>query len=394
VQQRIDATKPSDVVDAVRAGRPLAVEGSGSKRGYGRPVQADAVLSTKGISGIRLYQPDELVLTAWAGTPLDEIVAALAEKHQHLAFEPPLSSALLGGGTIGGIIAANLSGPRRPTAGAARDHFLGFTAVNGLGEEFKGGGKVVKNVTGYDLPKLMAGSMGTLAVLTEVTLKVLPAPEKQRTVLVPVGDLDGAYKCLHDALHSAFEVDGAALLPADAAARSEVDMVRAPGCMLAALRLTGSPVSVADRCAALRASIEGPSEELHSARSRILWGEIANVAPLLPQPANVVLRASVMPDYGTTVIGEMGLDSGWLMDWGGARIWIARPDASDEGKLGFIAYDDGGGDVAMVRAPDNVRSDPDYDPLPSDAPEPLTRRVKAAFDPHGILNPGRMFPGI
>ncbi len=201
--QRIQPESTQDIVDTVRshaeARRPLAIEGSGSKSGLGRPVDAEALLSVRGLSGITSYQPDELVLTAWSGTPMREIWDALAEKRQHLAFEPA-ASALYGSGneagTLGGVLASNLSGPRRPSAGAARDHFLGFTAVNGLGEEFKAGGKVVKNVTGYDLPKLLAGSMGTLAVLLEVTVKVLPAPEKQRTVIVPVPDVATGHRCL------------------------------------------------------------------------------------------------------------------------------------------------------------------------------------------------------
>jgi glycolate oxidase FAD binding subunit len=389
--QRIDITTPSEVVEVVRAavdsGKPLAIEGSGSKSGYGRPVDADATLSLNGLSGIRDYQPDELVLTAWAGTPLSEIVAALTEKRQHLAFEPALSNALLGGGTIGGIIATNLAGPRRPTAGAARDHFLGFTAVNGLGEEFKAGGKVVKNVTGYDLPKLLAGSMGTLAVLLEVTVKVLPAPEKQRTVIVPVADAATGHRCLIAASQEAFEVDGAAVLPAEVAARSDVDLVRAPGGMLAALRLTGSPVSVADRCAALRASIALPSEELHTARSVALWKEIGDVAPLVSGDA--VWRVSVPSAAGARVAAELA-QGDWLMDWGGGRMWLTRrdPSAEDAARVRKIVAAVGG-HATLVHGPESLRRA--IDVFAMEAPAALVKRVKASFDPHCIFNPGRMY---
>ena len=312
--QRLQPAAASEIVDIVRASadarRPLAIEGSGSKRGLGRPVVAEQVLSLRGLSGIRVYQPDELVLTAWSGTPMREIADALVEKRQCLAFEPGLGAGLDDGsnesGTIGGVLACNLSGPRRPSAGAARDHFLGFTAVNGLGEEFKAGGKVVKNVTGYDLPKLLAGSMGTLAVMLEVTVKVLPAPEKQRTVIVPVADTAAGHGCLITQLKDAFEIDGAALLPAAAAARSRVDLVRAPGSALAALRLSGSPVSVADRCTALRGALGMPSEELHTARSQALWSEIGEVAPLLPQAAGVLWRLSVPPASGARIAADLG----------------------------------------------------------------------------------------
>jgi len=397
---RIQPENISEIVEAVRshagARRPLAIEGSGSKSGLGRPVEAEELLSLRGLSGIRLYQPDELVLTAWSGTPMREILEALAEKHQHLAFEPSLATGFYDGsneaGTIGGMLACNLSGPRRPSAGAARDHFLGFTAVNGLGEEFKAGGKVVKNVTGYDLPKLLAGSMGTLAVMLEVTVKVLPAPEKQRTVIVPVPDAATGHRCLIAQLQETFEIDGAALLPAAAAARSSVDLVRAPGSALAVMRLAGSPISVADRCAALRAAIGMPSEELHSARSQALWTEIGEVASLLSQDAGALWRLSVPPASGARMAAELSEDQEWLMDWGGGRVWITRRDASvDDATLVRKAVTSVGGHATLMRGPESLRQAVDV--FPMDAPAALLQRVKAAFDPQGILNPGRMYRG-
>ena len=395
--QRIQPESISEIVETVRAHadarRPLAIEGTGSKSGLGRPVDAEAMLSVRGLSGIRAYQPDELVLTAWSGTPMREIWDALSEKRQHLAFEPA-ASALHGSGneagTIGGALASNLSGPRRPSAGAARDHFLGFCAVNGLGEEFKAGGKVVKNVTGYDLPKLLAGSMGTLAVMLEVTVKVLPAPEKQRTVIVPVPEVAAGHRCLVEQLQEAFEIDGAALLPAAVAARSGVDLVRAPGSALALMRLTGSPVSVADRCAALRAAIGVPSEELHSARSQALWAEINELASLLPEDTHALWRLSVPPAAGARIASELGEGEAWLMDWGGGRLWIARREASVDDaarvRTGVAAV---GGHATLVRGPESLRRA--IDVFPMEAPPALLQRMKAAFDPHGILNPGRMY---
>jgi glycolate oxidase FAD binding subunit len=167
---------------------PLEIVGHGSKRGIGRPSQAEHVLDLSQLSGVTLYEPEELVLSARAGTPLAEIEALLERHNQQLAFEPMDYGPLLGGepgrGTIGGVLGANLSGPRRIKAGAARDHVLGVNAVSGRGEAFKSGGRVVKNVTGYDLSKGLAGSWGTLAVVTDVTFKVLPAAETERT-LVP-----------------------------------------------------------------------------------------------------------------------------------------------------------------------------------------------------------------
>jgi glycolate oxidase FAD binding subunit len=398
--QRLQPERTEDIVDIVRASadarRPIAVEGSGSKSGLGRPVDAGTLLSIRGLSGIRSYQAEELVLTAWSGTSMREIADALAEKRQHLAFEPGLgagsSDGSNEGGTIGGVLACNWSGPRRPSAGAARDHFLGFTAVNGLGEEFKAGGKVVKNVTGYDLPKLLAGSMGTLAILLEVTVKVLPAPEKQRTVLVPVADVAAGHRCLTEQLRQAFEIDGAALLPAAAAARSGVDLVRAPGGALAVMRLTGSPVSVADRCAALRAAVGMPSEELHSARSRALWTEINEVSSLLPAGAAALWRLSVPPASGARIAAQIGENEDWLMDWGGGRLWIARREASAADAAAVRkAVATIGGHATLMRGPDALRRV--IDVFPMEAPADLLQRTKAAFDPHGILNPGRMYRG-
>src|SRR3954452_8923828 len=204
------------VAEALAVGEPVEMVGGGSKRALGRPLQTPHLLDLSGFAGIRDYAPSELVLTAGAATRLAEVERALAECGQMLAFEPPDWRALLGDGgepTLGGALACNLSGPRRIKAGAARDHFLGFRAVSGRGESFKAGGKVVKNVTGYDLCKLMAGSYGTLAALEEVTIKVLPRPEAVATVLFSGVAPGPAVQLIGAALGSPHEVSGAAYLP-------------------------------------------------------------------------------------------------------------------------------------------------------------------------------------
>jgi glycolate dehydrogenase FAD-binding subunit len=212
---------------------PLEVVGRGSKRDFGRPMQTGHGLDLSALSGITLYEPEELVLSARAGTPMAEIEAALRDKNQQMAFEPadlaPLYGGALGAGSIGGTIACNLSGPRRIKAGASRDHILGFQAVSGRGEAYKSGGRVVKNVTGYDLSKLLAGSHGTLSVLTDVTIKVLPAPEKTRTVLLHGLDDAGAAVAMQRAMNSAHEVSAAAHLPAPVAAAARVPGVADAG---------------------------------------------------------------------------------------------------------------------------------------------------------------------
>src|SRR5262245_39436887 len=220
MSQSLEPRTPAELAAAVKeSAGPLEIVGAGSKRGLGRPVNTGEVLELSRLSGITLYEPEELVLTAGCGTRLTEIEQALAARKQILAFEPPdlgpLYGRPAGEGTLGGLLACNLAGPRRPKAGAARDHFLGALAVNGQGEIFKTGGRVVKNVTGYDLCKLLAGSFGTLAALAEATVKVLPAPEEERTLAIPDLEDTRAVQVMTQALGSAVEVSGAAHLPAE-----------------------------------------------------------------------------------------------------------------------------------------------------------------------------------
>jgi glycolate oxidase FAD binding subunit len=387
------------VAQAVADEAPLEIIGQGSKRGLGRPVQAARQLDLSGLSGITAYEPNELVLTCLAGTPLAEIERALAEKNQQLAFEPPDLAPLYGGaagsGTIGGVLACNLSGPRRLQAGAARDHFLGFAAVSGRGEVFRAGGRVVKNVTGYDLCKLMAGSYGTLAALTEVTLKVLPAPEKTRTVLLQGLDDAAAIRAMTQALTSPHEVSGAAHLPAAVATRSSVAYVARAGATVTALRVEGPGPSVEHRCAALRQELAafGTSEELHSLNSRGLWREVRDVAPLLPDGARVLWRLSVGPASGAGVAKEIGSGSAdYFYDWGGGLVWFALPPSADAGerRIRAVVARHGGGHATLMRAPDATRlAVPVFEPQAAPLAA-LSGRVKESFDPRRILNPGRM----
>ncbi|MEX1109221.1 MAG: FAD-binding protein, partial [Dongiaceae bacterium] len=317
---------------------PVELIGNGSKRRLGAPVQAAHTLSMQAMTGITLYEPEELVLRALPGTPIAEIENALAAKNQMLAFEPPDWGPLLGAaaksGTLGGAIGCNLAGPRRVRHGAARDHILGFRAVNGRAESFKSGGRVMKNVTGYDLSKLMAGSMGTLAAMTEITLKVLPRAEKMRTVLLYGLEPEAANAALANALQLPFEVTGAAFLPAEIASASAVDLVRGANASVTAIRLEGAPESTSDRCTRLRAlmreATSAPDEELHGTRSGAFWAEIADVAPLLPDPAATILRLSVPPASGARALlrtQSLCRCKGYL-DWGGGAVWLAGDDGA------------------------------------------------------------------
>jgi glycolate oxidase FAD binding subunit len=338
---------------------------------------------------------------------LAEIEALLAEKNQMLAFEPGDWSGLLeaGGiaagnsrGTLGGAIACNLGGPRRIKAGAARDHLLGFHAVSGRGEVFKSGGRVVKNVTGFDLSKLMTGSFGTLAVMTEVTVRALPAPDSTRTVLVFGCEAGEAIRAMSTALNTPYEVSGAAHLPAAAAARSRVAGVRTGSAPVTAIRIEGPAPSVAfrsEKVAALMAafgSVAGLDED-----GLPLWQEIRDVS-LLPAAADRhIWRLSLPPAQGAAVAGRIlaACSGEALFDWGGGLVWLALEAAAD-GHAGLVrnALAGAGGHATLVRAPADVRARIDvFQPQPA-ALAALTRRVKEGFDPQRILNPGRMYAGV
>src|SRR6185436_12960850 len=275
-----------DVEQAVRwallEGKAVEVRGRGSKRGLGRPSQTDLTLDLSGLTGVTLYEPEELVLSARAGTPLAEIEALVEGKGQQLAFEPMDYGAVLGGpanaGSLGGALAANLSGPRRIKAGAARDHFLGFFAVSGRAETFKSGGRVVKNVTGYDLCKLLAGSFGTLAAMTEVTIKVLPRPETEATVLVLGLDDAGANAAMSVAMASSCDVSAAAHLPRNMVmhfAGLYVDQAAT------AFRIEGFAPSVKHRKDALIRLLAqyGNRESVDETHSRKFWRSVRDGAP-------------------------------------------------------------------------------------------------------------------
>ncbi|MBL8834540.1 MAG: glycolate oxidase subunit GlcE [Rhodospirillales bacterium] len=394
-----DAKQLRDAVAwAAAEGEALDIVSGGSKAALGRPGRPARKLDVSALSGGIEYEPEELVLTCGAATPMREILLLLEQRAQMLAFEPPDFGALYGlapdGGTIGGALAANLAGPRRVKMGSARDHFLGFSGVSGRGEEFKAGGRVVKNVTGYDLPKLIAGSMGTLAVLDRVTVKVMPAAPKARTVLVFGLDPARAVAAMSEALNSPWEVSGAAYLPANVAKRSRVDHVAGAGTSVTAIRVEGTAVSVAARCAALRESLGafGAIEELHSIRTVDFWREVRDVAPLLPDATRAMWRVSVAPTQGPAVAASAsGAD--WFLDWGGGLVWLAVPASGDAGAAKLrAAYAEG--HATLMRAPDAIRSlVPVFEPA-APGVAALNRGVKAQFDPRAILNPGRMYEGL
>lgn len=394
------------IAGALAAEEPVELVAGGSKRGLGRPVQTAHILDLALLSGIRDYAPSELVLTAGAGTPLSEIERVLAEAGQMLAFEPPDWRGLLGAGeqdgagpTLGGVLACNLSGPRRIKAGAARDHFLGFRAVSGRGEIFKAGGKVIKNVTGYDLPKLMAGSYGTLAALEEVTIKVLPRPETVATLLFTKVEPAAAEHLMTAALGSPHEVSGAAYLPE----RVAIPLAPPGRDGTVALRLEGPARSVEFRCDSLtreHGADGGAAEILAGSEAMAFWHAIGEAAPLSGLADHAVWRISVAPARGVELGHSISqaLEALWFLDWGGGLLWVAVAEAADAGAAAIrsrIRGPDGRntGHAMLVKGTPALRgSVAVFEPQPAPLAA-LSRRVKDAFDPAHILNPGRMVEG-
>ena len=392
VYRPTDEKQLAEVISAALAHEePLEVVAGGSKRGLGRPMQTPHTLDVSAFSGIRNYEPEELVLSAGAATPMDEIEKALRAKNQMLAFEPGDWRALLGSTdhnqTLGGVIACNLSGPRRIRQGAARDHFLGFQGVSGRGEAFKAGGRVVKNVTGYDLCKLIAGSYGTLAVMTEITVKVLPLPEATRTVALTGLDVARSVAAMIRGLNSSHELSGAAYVP------------ESPGGALTLLRVEGPVPSVEARAAALREELKifGPAAIMGDDDSKTLWIALRDGAPLGADKDSVVWRVSVAPTAAPAFVDALGraVDFKYFLDWGGGLIWLAVKGGEDGGASAIrAALGPDQGHATLVRGSVALRASmPVFQPL-TPALAALTARIKDGFDPKRVLNRGRLYPEI
>lgn len=378
---------------------PVEIVSRASKRAVGRPMQTAHTLDLSALSGIGLYEPEELICQAGPATPVAEIEAALAGQRQMLAFEPidlgPLLTGEAGRGSIGGVFAGNLAGPRRIKAGAARDHLLGFTAVTGRGETVKSGGRVVKNVTGYDLSKIVTGSWGTLAALTDLTFKVLPSPEAETTLVVHGLDEEAAVRTMSAALGSPHEVSSAAHLPVGLGAG---DVAGPATC----IRLEGFGPSVAARAAALEselASFGGTQGAVEGYVSRDLWRALRDVDPLAAPFERPVWRLSVPPMASPAVVLAIRAaveGAEYYYDWGGGLVWLAVPPAADAhaGTVRGAIAGAATGHAMLVRADEAVRAAvPVFQPQDPGLAA-LSARIKASFDPLGILNPGRMTAGV
>ncbi|MFO1106960.1 MAG: FAD-binding protein [Amaricoccus sp.] len=357
---------------AATAGAPVRIEGGGT-RGIGGAV-AGETLSTRGLRGVTLYEPGALTLVARAGTPLAEIEALLAAEGQILPFEPWDGRALSGANgapTVGGMVAVNASGPRRIVAGACRDSLIGVRFVDGAGMVVKNGGRVMKNVTGLDLVKLMAGSHGTLGVLTEVAFKLLPRPERVATLALDGLAVPAAVEAMSRALGTPFGVSGAAHLPGEAP--------------VTLLRLEGFEASVTHRARALAETlagfgaarlIEGPGP----------WSAVRDAAAFAGRPG-AVWRISVKPTDGARVAALLP-EAALILDWGGGLVWALVAEAFDlRGALAGLP-----GHATLIRAGEAAKARWGVFPPEAAPVAALAAGLRARFDPAGILNPGLVAP--
>ena len=357
----------SDLVQMIRAASgPFALRGGGTRG----PMAAGAVLDLSGLSGVTLYDPGALTLVAGAGTPLAQVQAALAEQGQHLAFEPPDLRALLGRqgvSSLGGVAAANASGPRRVQAGAARDALIGLRFVDGQGAVVTSGGRVMKNVTGLDLVKLMAGAHGTLGVVTEVAFKLRPAPETRASLCLHDQTVAQAVAAMSAALGSPFEISGAAHLPASRETH---------------LRIEGFAASVAYRTARLQDLMAGQGAQISQSPDPVaLWAGLRDVVALAGQPGDL-WRLSVQPSTAPGLVARLPEGSLAQLDWGGGLIWVRTPPGCDlRAHLGPIT-----GHATLLSGPAHL---PVFAPAPAPVSQ-LSAALRRKFDPRGILNPGLM----
>lgn len=374
---------------------PLHIRGGGSRAGFGNSIAAGTTLSSAALTGIVEYNPAEMVITARAGTPVAEIEAALAENGQGMAFEPMDHRSAMGTSgtpTIGGLFAVNSSGPRRFTAGAARDHLLGVRFVNGAGDVVKAGGKVMKNVTGLDLVKLLAGSHGTLGFLTEVTFKVLPVPKTATTIVLSGLEDEQAMKALAAALSLSVEVSGAAHLPESV--RGRFIGGKLPQGAATVMRLEGLEASVAVRAEKLMAAVAGfgSVSRLDAEDTKALWAEIRDVMPYADGTARPLWRLSMAPSQAWKLVAGLRLRAGIdaYYDWQGGLVWM-RMEADPEAEVlrhGIRTL--GGGHATLLRAAPQIRAEvASFEPQ-APAVALLSGRVRAKLDPHGIFNPGLM----
>ncbi len=391
-----------------KSGIPIELIGTGSKKKIGKPMQCAKTLSLSKLSGIVEYLPEELYIKVKAGTPIQEIEKELKRNQQQLAFEPIDFGYFLNGksdyGTAAGQVACNISGPRRFKVGSVRDHVLGFRGVNGKGEIIKSGGTVVKNVTGYDLSKLVCGSYGTLVALTEITFKVLPAPEESKTLIIHNQKIESAIHLLNSSIGSSNDVSGAIFLPKE----PEV-----PGCVmdiettfklndlkhdgsLTAIRIEGSKKSIEQRTQNLINELKISNLNisiLAAHQSEIFWNKVKNLEFFFSSK-NSIIRIAIPPSECVQLSYLFLNKFKYFVDWGGALMWIEAFELSEEmfesirKKVVNL-----GGYLTMIKNSEYLPYVEDVFTINSTRFN-ISQNIKKSFDPKRIFNPGKMYTGI
>ena len=387
---------------------PIEIVGSGSKRKIGKPLQCAKVLNLSKINGIIEYLPEELYIKVKACTPLEQIEKELKKNNQQLAFEPINFGYLLNGksdsGTAAGQVACNISGPRRFKVGSVRDHVLGFRGVNGRGDIIKSGGTVVKNVTGYDLSKLICGSYGTLVVLTEITFKVLPLPQESKTLIIHDQQLESASDFLDRSISSSSDVSGATFLPIqpenngcmmDVEKTFKLNDLKHKG-SLTAIRIEGSKNSIEQRVQNLINElkiIDTNISILETYQSEIFWNKVKNLE-FFSLSKNNILRIVVPPSECIKLVYQLSNKFKYFLDWGGALMWLEAYELSEEMfesiRRKVVKR---GGYVTMIKNSNYLPYVEDVFTISSER-FTISQNIKKSFDPKRILNPGKMYTGI
>ncbi len=404
--------KEKEVAEAIKkfykSSIPIEIIGTGSKRKIGKPLQCAKTLNFSKLEGIVEYIPEELYIKVKAGTKIDKIENELKKNNQQLAFEPIDFGYLFLGksdfGTAAGHVACNISGPRRFKSGSIRDHILGFRAVNGRGEIIKSGGTVVKNVTGYDLSKLICSSYGTLAALTEITFKVLPAPEESKTLVIHDLSIDTAPDYLEKSISSSNDISGASFFPVDPLCKKcEMDILRTfklndlnhKG-SLTAIRLEGSKKSINERMENLVKELKIVDQKisvLETLQSEMFWKKIKNLE-VFSNTSNNILRIVIPPSECIKIIYELPRNFKYFLDWGGALIWMEACELSEQQfesiRKKVIKH---GGYISMIKYSDHLPYVEDVFTINS-VRFNISQSIKKSFDPKRILNPGKMYTGI
>ena len=391
-----------------KSGIPIELIGSGSKRKIGKPLQCAKSLSLIKLNGIVEYLPEELYIKVKACTPIKTIEEELKKNKQQLAFEPIDFGYLFNEksdyGTAAGQVACNISGPRRFKVGSVRDHVLGFRGVNGKGEIVKSGGNVVKNVTGYDLSKLVCGSYGTLIALTEITFKVLPAPDESKTLIIHEQKIEPATFLLEKAISSSNDISGATFFP---------DEPKIPGCVmninktfklndlkyggsLTAIRVEGSKNSIDQRIKNLIYELKIINLKisiLDTHQSEIFWNKVKSLE-FFSSSKNSIFRIVIPPSECAQLLYQLSSRFKYYLDWGGALIWMEAFELSEEMfesiRKKVVKL---GGYVTMIKNSNYLPYVEDVFTINRDRFN-ISQNIKKSFDPKRILNPGKMYTGI